>query len=85
VSTTICARRSSVLRTRSTQPRSTMRSSVTARFGGDTSSALPSCFWFTCSFEATSVRMANSTAFNCSGPMCLLNDFFNSTDARVAA
>ena len=36
-----------VLRTRSTQPRSTMRSSVTAMFGGEMSSAWPSCFWLT--------------------------------------
>ena len=41
------ARRSRVLRTRSTQPRSTMRSSVTAMLGAEMSSAWPSCFWFT--------------------------------------
>jgi hypothetical protein len=66
----ICwARRSSSLRTRWTQPRSTIRSSVTARFGAEMSSAWPSRFWLTCGFAATSIRMLNSTIFRSSAFM----------------
>jgi hypothetical protein len=74
-----------VLRTRSTQPRSTSLSIVTAMFGGEMSSAWPSCFWLTFEFDATSTSSENSEAFSCSGPSCFAKTFFSSIAARLAA
>jgi len=53
--------------------------------GADTSSASHSWRWLTRSFDATSTRIENSTAFRSSGPRCFWKLFFSSIDARLAA